>query len=72
MIVQYKGRRVELDGIKGSIDEPTVDNAFYLDGDEEALTNEELDEIQDQYMDELSQLLSERYTDDAFDRMTDR
>jgi hypothetical protein len=72
MIVKFKNRQVEIDGISGTIDEPMIDNAYFLDGQEENLSEEELDTLQDIYMDELSQQLCEKYADDAYDRMTDR
>jgi hypothetical protein len=72
MIFKLKNRKVEVDQVGGTIDEPMIESAYYIDGDEEELTEEELDVLQDRYMDELSQYLSEKYTDDVFDRMTER
>lgn len=72
MIVKYKKREVEIDGISGTIDEPTIDNAFYLDGDEETLTSEETEELIDLYGDKLADELSEKYIDDVYDRYNDR
>lgn len=72
MILKLKNRRVEVDGISGTIDEPMIDNAFYLDGDEENLTEEELMVLEDRYMDELSQCLADKHADDVYDRITGR
>ena len=72
MIVKYKEREVEIDGISGTIDEPMIDNAFYLDGEEEELTQDEIMELEDKYLDELSQNLRESRTDDIYDLMNDR
>lgn len=72
MIVKYKKREVKIDGISGTMDEPTIDNAFYLDGDEETLTPEEIEELVDLYGDKLADELSEKYIDDVYDRYNDR
>lgn len=45
MIVKYKKREVEIDQLKGTKDEPIVARAYYLDGDEEDLSDDEMIDI---------------------------
>lgn len=67
MVLTYKNRQVEIDGISGTIDEPMIENAYYLDGAEEELTIDELDELQYEYGDHLAQHLAEKQADDLHD-----
>lgn len=74
MQVIFNGRPVEIDQVGGTVDEPTVENAFYLDGEEEGLTQDEIMNLEDQFLDELSAKVYESYdkTDDVYERINNR
>lgn len=52
--ILYKGREIEFGRVSGDYEEPLLESAGYVDGAMEALTEEELDEVQELYASELS------------------
>ena len=75
MVVRFKEREVEIDQLTGTIDEPLVEVAYYLDGDEEELTDEEKDDLLEHCEDAIYQEMYERAVsraEDVYDFINDR
>lgn len=75
MLLRYKGREVEVDQVFGDPEEPQIETAQFTDGEEELLTDEELNELLDMYADEFSQEIYESMAgraEDLYDLMNDR
>ncbi len=75
MLVTYKNRKVEIDQIEGTPDEPQVINAYYLDGDEELLTSEEMDELVEIHAEKISEYIYDKAlskAEDLYDFYNDR
>jgi hypothetical protein len=72
MILVFKNRNVEVDQITGTEDEPEVHNAWYLDGAEELLTDDEMDELAWKYSDTLAQTIRESRIDMVYDLYMDK
>jgi hypothetical protein len=65
-------RQVEVDQIGGTEDEPQIYSAWYIDGEEELLTDDEMDELAYKYADTLAQSLRESRIDMAYDLYMDK
>jgi len=70
MIFKFKGREVEVD-ISGNYEEPMVERGNYIDGAMEDLTDQELDEVCEENMGEISIQLMEDGIARAYDRAKD-
>jgi len=68
----YKGREVEILQMNNDVEEPMIEEAQYLDGEEEFLTDEEMDELLDVNADAIQQEMYERAAgraEDLYDMM---
>lgn len=71
MLFIYKNRKIEIDSVKGTIDEPYAVSGYYLDGEEEQLTEDELEDITYEFASDLSDELQMNRIDQVYDLYKD-
>lgn len=70
MSYKLNGREVEIE-VSGYGDNTMIESGYYVDTGTD-LSDDELDELMNDYGCDIAQSQAERYADDLYDRMNDR